>query len=112
MQRSKHCPMRVNLGQVNLSDENEVLLKVGAALNDISLRAYVANALNGFLKHHEEAIMEGIRKRARKYGIEPKDALNRLYSGQGFEDLPIIDPTIFEPSDSLTNQSLFDPQAD
>jgi hypothetical protein len=100
------------LGQVDLSDENEVLLKVGSALNDTSLRAYVANALNGFLKRHEEAIMEGVRRRAKKYGIEPKEALNRLYSNQGFDDLPVVDPTIFEPSDSSPNQSFFNPGTD
>lgn len=103
MKGSQHNSMRVNLGQVDLSDENEVLLRVGAALNDTSLRAYVANALNGFLKGHEQAIMEGVRRRARKYGIEPKEALERLYSNKGFDDLPVVDPTIFDPNEYSSN---------
>ena len=82
--------MRLNIGNLDMSDEDVVLLKASVGLKDWSMRQYVANALQGFLQVKKNEILNTVYLRAKKYGIEPQEALRRLVEGEGFRDLPVV----------------------
>lgn len=84
--------MRLNIGNIDLSDEDIALLKVSAALKGWSMRQYVANALNGFLQVKKNEILNTVKLRAKKYGISQEEAFRRLFSDEGFDGLTIVDP--------------------
>jgi len=84
--------MRLNIGTIDISDEDEALLKVSAELKGWSMRQYVANALQGFLQVKKNEILNTVQLRAKKYGIEPQEAYRRLATGVGFKDLSVVDP--------------------
>lgn len=85
--------MRLTMGSIDLADEDVVLLKASAALKDWSMRQYIANALQGFLQVKKSEILNTVYLRAKKYGIEPQEALNRLVAGTGFNDLEVVNPS-------------------
>jgi hypothetical protein len=84
--------MRLNIGNIDLSDEDIALLKVSAALKGWSMRQYVANALNGFLQVKKREILNTVMLRAKKYGITQEEAFHRLFSEDGFDGLTVVDP--------------------
>lgn len=84
--------MRLNIGNIDLADEDITLLRASAALKGWSVRQYSANALNGFLQVKKSEILNTVKLRAKKYGISDEDAFHRLVSGDGFNELPIVDP--------------------
>ncbi|NJL19764.1 MAG: hypothetical protein HC895_01400 [Leptolyngbyaceae cyanobacterium SM1_3_5] len=84
--------MRLNIGNIDLSDEDIALMKVSAALKGWSMRQYVANALNGFLQVKKNEILNTVKLRAKKYGISEEEAFRRLFSDEGFDGLTIVDP--------------------
>jgi hypothetical protein len=84
--------MRLNIGNIDLSDEDIALLKVSASLKGWSMRQYVANALNGFIQVKKNEILNTVKLRAKKYGVSQEEAFRRLFADEGFDGLSIIDP--------------------
>jgi len=84
--------MRLNIGNIDLSDEDIALLKVSASLKGWSMRQYVANALNEFLQAKKNEILNTVTLRAKKYGISQAEAFRRLCIDEGFAGLTIVDP--------------------
>lgn len=84
--------MRLNIGNIDLSDEDIALLKVSASLKGWSMRQYVANALNEFIQVKRNEILNTVKLRAKKYGISQEEAFRRLFSDEGFDGLVIVDP--------------------
>ena len=84
--------MRINVGNIDLADEDVALLKASAALKDWSMRQYVAAALQGFIQVKKNEILNTVHLRAKKYGISPEEAFRRLLEGESFRDLPIVNP--------------------
>lgn len=84
--------MRLNIGNIDLSDEDISLLRVSAALKGWSMRQYTANALTGFLQVKKNEILNTVKLRAKKYAISDQEVFHRLHSGEGFSELPIADP--------------------
>lgn len=84
--------MKLNIGNIDLSEEDIAMLKASANLKGWSMRQYVANALNGFLQVKKNEILNTVMLRAKKYGISQQEAFRRLVSDEGFDGLEIVEP--------------------
>ncbi len=84
--------MRLNIGNIDLSDEAIAMLKVSANLKGWSMRQYVASALDRLLQIKKNEILDTVALRAKKYGISPEEAFRRLFTGEDFDGLEIVDP--------------------
>jgi len=84
--------MKLNIGNIDLSEEDIAMLKASANLKGWSMRQYVANALNGFLQVKKNEILNTVMLRAKKYGISQQEAFRRLVNDEGFEGLEIVEP--------------------
>jgi hypothetical protein len=84
--------MRHNIGSIELSDEVNAQLRVLAELKGWSMRQLSAHALTLYIHANEAQIMNAVKLRAKKYGISAQETFNRLYAGQGFDGLKIVNP--------------------
>lgn len=84
--------MRLNIGSIELSDEENARFRVLAELKGWSMRQLSAYALSLYIQANEIRIMNALKLRAKKYGITQQEAFRRLYLEEGFSDLKIVNP--------------------
>jgi hypothetical protein len=84
--------MKHNIGNIELSDEVIALLKVETGLKGWSMRQLSSHALTLYVRANERQIMNAVKLRAKKYGISNQEAFHKLFFGEGFDRLKIVNP--------------------
>lgn len=77
---------RVNIGTIDLNDYDRDWLAVIAALDGMSARATVANAVASHIKQARQEYMEVLEYTARKHGLTVDECFQKLLSGDKLSD--------------------------
>lgn len=91
----------INTGSISVSDSDADWFRVMCAIDSNSTRAGVTLAVTTFVRENKGQYIEQIQYTARKYGLTPSEAFNRLSRGEDLGDpLPRfeVDPLMEDQS--------------